>query len=78
MKNSVTTIYKKDKWNMMRVEQKGSKYILQEISDQWGEETTEFLSKAALMQWVQARFAPERYEGPEPERIEILQQFQQI
>ncbi|WJH34555.1 hypothetical protein MJA45_19365 [Paenibacillus aurantius] len=71
-------IYKKDKWNMLTVEVNGKTLILREISDQWGEECHEFLSRPALMHWVEDRFAPEKFEGTEEEREEILKAFKEV
>ncbi|MDP5274525.1 hypothetical protein [Chengkuizengella axinellae] len=71
-------IYKKDKWNMMNVEVNGRHIILREISDQWGEDTHDFLSRPALMDWVNKRFSAEQFEGTESERLEIIEKFQQI
>jgi hypothetical protein len=64
-------IYKKDKWNMMHVEVQGSKIIVTEISDQWGEESFTFIGRAALMHWVEQRF-------PKPSIAEELAQWQTI
>lgn len=72
------TIYKYDKWNMLTVEVHGTRLIVREISDQWGEENHEFLSRPAMMEWAKARFRKERYEGQEEERERILEAFQNI
>jgi hypothetical protein len=71
-------IYKTDKWNMMTVEVNGTRLILREISDQWGEESHEFLSRPEMMHWAENRFAENRFTGTPEERIQILEAFRQI
>ncbi|GIO41107.1 MULTISPECIES: hypothetical protein [Paenibacillus] len=71
-------IYKKDKWNMMTVEVQGKYIVLREISDQWGEESHTFLSRPALMHWVQQRFPKEEYAGKEEEWHSIIAAFKQV
>lgn len=71
-------IYKKDKWNMMTVEVQGKYIVLREISDQWGEESHTFLSRPALMHWVQQRFPKEEYAGKEEEWQGIIAAFKQV
>jgi hypothetical protein len=72
------TIYKKDKWNMLNVEVHGNRIIVREISDQWGEDHFEFLSRPALMQWVHERFTPDRFDGTEEERQHIIEAFKEV
>lgn len=71
-------IYKRDKWNMMTVEVQGKYIVLREISDQWGEECHTFLSRPALMQWVNNRFPKEEYIDKEDEWKEIITAFKQV
>jgi hypothetical protein len=71
-------IYKKDKWNMMTVEVHGKNIVLREISDQWGEDTHNFLSRPALMQWANQRFPKDQYAGNEAEWNEIMEAFKQV
>ncbi|PYI56390.1 hypothetical protein [Paenibacillus flagellatus] len=71
-------IYKKDKWNMLNVEVHGTRFIVRVISDQWGEDNFEFLSRPALMHWAEERFSKERFEGPEEEREQILAAFKEV
>lgn len=71
-------IYKKDKWNMMNVEIQGKSIILREISDQWGEDAHQFLSRHEMMKWVEQRFTKEHFSGTEEERQEIIEAFKQI
>lgn len=71
-------IYKKDKWNMMNVEVHGKQIVLREISDQWGEECHTFLTRSEMMEWANRRFSPDRFEGTEEERQEILASFRDI
>jgi hypothetical protein len=71
-------IYKKDKWNMMTVEVQGRYIVLREISDQWGEETHNFLSRPAMMEWAKNRFPKEQYIDREAEWEEIMEAFKNI
>lgn len=71
-------IYKKDKWNMLNVEVHGTRIIAREISDQWGEDNFEFLSRPALMHWAEDRFSKERFSGTEEERLEILERLKEV
>ncbi len=71
-------IYKKDKWNMMNVEVQGSKIILTEITDQWGEESFTFIGRAALMHWVEQRFPKPSSPHDLTEWQTILDQFKEI
>ncbi|GIO52597.1 MULTISPECIES: hypothetical protein [Paenibacillus] len=71
-------IYKKDKWNMMTVEVQGRYIVLREISDQWGEETHTFMSRPAMMQWVNNRFPKEDYQGNEDEWRQIMNAFKEV
>ncbi|MBD0381147.1 hypothetical protein [Paenibacillus sedimenti] len=72
------TIYKKDKWNMMNVEVQGTKIVLTEISDQWGEECHTFIGRPAMMQWAKERFSKESFAGSEEDRQAIMDAFQEI
>lgn len=71
-------IYKKDKWNMLNVEVHGTRFIVRVISDQWGEDNFEFLSRPALMHWAEGTFSKERFEGSEEERQQIIEAFKQV
>lgn len=71
-------IYKRDKWNMMTVEVQGKYIVLREISDQWGEECHTFLSRPALMQWVNNRFPKEEFIGKEEEWDSIMKAFKEV
>ncbi|MFK7696746.1 hypothetical protein [Paenibacillus sp. HJGM_3] len=71
-------VYKQDKWNMINVEVHGTRIIVREISDQWGEDNHEFLSRPALMHWAEQRFSPERFQGTEEERLSILARFREV
>lgn len=71
-------IYKRDKWNMIQAEVRGREIEVIEISDQWGEDSRVFYSRAELKNWVDQRFAPGRFEGTEEERAEIIEQFHQL
>jgi hypothetical protein len=71
-------VYKKDKWNMINAEVRGREVEVIEISDQWGEESRTFYSRAELKHWVGERFTPERFNGSEEERLAIIEQFHQL
>lgn len=71
-------IYKKDKWNMLNVEVHGTRFIVRVISDQWGEDNYEFLSRPAMLHWAEHTFSSGRFEGPEEERLQILEAFKQV
>lgn len=71
-------IYKKDKWNMLTVEVHGKTLIVREISQEWGEDCHTFLSRPALMHWVENRFPRDRYEGTEEEYNEMMDAFKNI
>lgn len=61
----------------MTIEVQGRKIVLREISDEWGEETHDFLSRPALMQWASDRFPKERFET-EAEWEEIMNAFREV
>lgn len=63
---------------MIQVEVRGREIEVIEISDQWGEESRVFQSRAELRNWVDERFAPEQYKGPEEERLEIIERFYHV
>lgn len=71
-------IYKKDKWNMMHVDVKGTKIVLTEISEQWGEESHQFIGRSAMWHWVEQRFLEANYEGREQEWRAIMDKFNEI
>ncbi|MCD1259038.1 hypothetical protein B5M42_009325 [Paenibacillus athensensis] len=72
------TIYKKDKWNMMNVEVHGTKIVLTEISDQWGEESYTFVGRPAMMHWAHERFPKSNFEGNEQEWEAIMNAFAEV
>lgn len=71
-------IYKEDKWNMMHAEIQGRNIVVREISDQWGEETHIFQSRPSLMNWVEHRFAADRFTGSEEERLALIEAFRNL
>lgn len=71
-------IYKKDNWNMLTVEVQGRYIVLREISEQWGEECHNFLSRPALMHWAEQRFPKEEFAGREEEWNELMLRFKQV
>ncbi|MCI3923868.1 hypothetical protein MO973_26940 [Paenibacillus sp. TRM 82003] len=71
-------IFKRDKWNMINAEVRGREIEVIEISDQWGEESRTFYSRSELKHWVEHRFAPDRFQGTEEERAEIVERFSEL
>ena len=63
---------------MLSVEVSGKTLIVREISDQWGEESQTFLSRPALMQWVEHKFLKKDYEGNEQEWEDIMKAFREV
>jgi hypothetical protein len=63
---------------MLNVEVHGTRFIVRVISDQWGEDNFEFLSRPALMHWAEGTFSQERFEGSEEERQQIIEAFKQV
>ncbi len=59
----------------MNIVVQGSKIVLTEISDQWGEESCTFIGRPALFRWVEQRFPKANYEGKEDEWEVIMQRF---
>lgn len=71
-------IYKTDKYNMLTVEVKGKTLVLREISDQWGEESHEFISRQEMLHWARGRFRAEDYVGREEELQAIMDAFREV
>ncbi|MDQ6421845.1 hypothetical protein RB620_20665 [Paenibacillus sp. LHD-117] len=71
-------IYKTDKYNMLTVEVKGKTLVLREISDQWGEESHEFVSRQEMLHWARNRFRSEDYAGREDELQAIMDAFREV
>jgi hypothetical protein len=63
---------------MMNVEVHGTKIVLREISDQWGEESHTFMSRPEMMNWVEQRFPKEKYAGNEEEWEAIMAAFREV
>lgn len=74
----IITIYERDKWNKIIVLVNGRHMEVIEIDEQWGEQTSVFSSVKQLRHWVALRFAADRFDGDEPTRQHILQQFTQF
>ncbi|MCQ4087007.1 hypothetical protein [Saccharibacillus sp. JS10] len=72
------SIYKTDNWNMMTVEVHGRQLVLREISDQWGEETHNFMSRPEMMHWAENRFAKDKFEGTDEEWQSIMDAFKGV
>ncbi|MFC5703788.1 hypothetical protein ACFPVX_21085 [Cohnella faecalis] len=58
-------IYKHDNYNMLTVEVQGKTLVVREISDQWGEECHNFISRPEMMEWARRRFRPDDFPGGE-------------
>jgi hypothetical protein len=71
-------IYKKDKWNMLTVEVNGKSLMVREISDQWGEESHTFLSRPAMMHWVEHRFPKTDYADNPQEWEDLMKAFREV
>ncbi|MCR8643878.1 hypothetical protein NV379_14575 [Paenibacillus sp. N1-5-1-14] len=71
-------IYKTDNWNMLTVEVNGTRFVVREISDQWGEDCQTFLSRQALRHWAGEHFAAEHFSGTEEERQQILTNIHEV
>jgi hypothetical protein len=71
-------IFKIDKWNMMKVERQGTRFIVRDISTEWGEECQTFISRHELMHFAEQRFSAQQYTGDEEERQRILALFKEI
>ncbi|GAA3401019.1 hypothetical protein ACFFNY_15060 [Paenibacillus hodogayensis] len=71
-------IFKRDKWNMINAEVHGARIVVRVISDQWGEDNFEFLSRPALMHWAEGTFTQDRFDGTEEERQQILAAFKEV
>ncbi|GIP15404.1 hypothetical protein J40TS1_10460 [Paenibacillus montaniterrae] len=72
------TIYKHDKYNMLTVEEQGKTLVVRKISDQWGEEGFQFVSRAELMDWAGKHFRPGDFIGKEDELEQIMQNLRSI
>lgn len=72
------TIYKLDHYNMLTVEVQGKTLVVREISDQWGEETRHFLSRAEMMEWANRRFRPDDFPGGEDEYRKVMDALRAI
>jgi len=72
------SIYKKDNWNMLTVEVNGKTLIVREISDQWGEDSHTFLSRPAMMNWVEQRFPKSDYADNLQEWEDLMAAFRGV
>ena len=71
-------IFKRDKWNMILAEVKGTRIEVREISTEWGEDKHVFHSRPELMNWVHAHFKAEDYQGREEEYEQIIENFKNV
>jgi hypothetical protein len=72
------TIYKHDKYNMLTVEVQGKTLVVRKISDQWGEEGFQFISRAELMDWASKHYRAEDFVGREDEFEEIMSNLRSV
>jgi len=72
------TIYKHDKYNMLTVEEQGKTLVVRKISDQWGEEGFQFVSRAELLDWATKHFRAEDFAGREEELKQIMSNLRSI
>jgi hypothetical protein len=63
---------------MVTVEVHGTRFVVRVISDQWGEDNFEFLSRPALMHWAEHTFSQDRFDGTEEERLQVMQNFKEV
>jgi len=63
---------------MINVEVRGREIEVVEISDQWGEDSRVFNSRSELRHWVDERFAADRFNGTEEERLAIIEEFYKV
>jgi len=71
-------IYKQDKYNMLTVEEQGKTLVVRHISDQWGEEGFQFISRAELLHWADNFFRKEDFIGREDELEQIMSNLRSI
>jgi hypothetical protein len=71
-------ILKRDKWNMIVADVKGTKIEVREITTEWGEEKHIFHSRPEMLNWVHSHFKPEDFVGNEEEYQQIINNFSQI
>lgn len=71
-------IYKLDNYNMLTVEVQGKTLVVREISDQWGEEGYQFISRPELLNWAEHHFRAEDFVGREAERQEIMENLRNV
>ncbi|MCR8659117.1 hypothetical protein [Paenibacillus endoradicis] len=71
-------IYKRDKYNMLTVEVQGKTLVIREISDQWGEEGYQFISRPEMLHWAANHFLAENFIGREDELKEIMDNFRNV
>jgi hypothetical protein len=72
------TVYKHDNYNMLTVEVQGKTLVVREISDQWGEDTRQFVSRPEMMDWAEKRFRPEDFPGGEEEFRRVMDTLRSI
>jgi len=63
---------------MLTVEEQGKTLVVRHISDQWGEEGFQFISRAELLNWAQKYFRAEDFIGREEELEQIMNNLRSI
>lgn len=63
---------------MLTVEVQGKTLVVREISDQWGEEGFQFISRPEMLNWAEKRFTPENFVGREDELKQIMENFRNV
>ncbi|MFC6332524.1 hypothetical protein ACFP56_07790 [Paenibacillus septentrionalis] len=63
---------------MLTVEEQGKTLVVRKISDQWGEEGFQFISRGELLDWAEKHFKAEDYIGREDELDEIMTNLRSI
>ena len=63
---------------MLTVEVQGKTLVIREISDQWGEQGYQFISRPEMLHWAENRFRAEDFVGREDERQAILDNFRNV
>lgn len=63
---------------MLTVEVQGKTLVVREISDQWGEEGFQFISRPEMLNWAEKRFTPEKFVGREDELKQIMENFRNV
>lgn len=63
---------------MLTVEEQGKTLVVRHITDQWGEEGFQFISRPELLDWAQKYFRIEDFAGREDELEQIMNNLRSI